>query len=188
MDAEALYLRDLLKFEFFFKEKDAFSCRLRGRAETTIAGLAARRWRGDVSRRWRLLKAFRPLTAHGVLRSFFRPTRLSPTRWPHAIRGIVDERKLLNDCGAVGRQYMLQHQIKSAGRVSKRLFQTGLQLIRHQKLLEATDNVAGWRKVFAASLADIMRRIDTVEALAQERMRENALAPTCPSWPARARP
>jgi glycerol-3-phosphate O-acyltransferase len=86
---------------------------------------------------------------------------------------VVDERKLLNDCGAVGRQYMLQHKIQSAESVSKHLFQTGLQLVRHQRLLEITDNVAGRRKAFAASLGDIMRRIDTIEALAQERVRES---------------
>ncbi len=112
------------------------------------------------------------MTAQGVLRSFFEAYAVVADTLAARDPGIVDERKLLNDCGAVGRQYMLQHKIQSAESVSKHLFQTGLQLVRHQKLLEATDNVAGRRKAFAASLADIMRRIDTVEALAQERMRE----------------
>ena len=38
--------------------------------------------------------------------------------------------------------------------------------------MEVADNVAGRRHAFAAELRDIMHRIDTVEALAEERMRE----------------
>lgn len=168
---EALYLRDLLKFEFFFKEKDTFRAGLDAELK-----LQSPDWREALSRgrdaTLALLKGFRPLTAHGVLRSFFEAYAVVADTLAARDPGIVDERKLLNDCGAVGRQYMLQHKIQSAESVSKHLFQTGLQLIRHQKLLEATDNVAGRRKAFAASLADIMRRIDTIEALAQERVRE----------------
>ena len=89
--------------------------------------------------------------------------------------GIVDEKKLLADCAAVGRQYMLQKRIQSAESVSKHLFQTGLQLARNQKLLETTDDVAGRRRAFAASLADVMRRIDTIESLTHERARDRTL-------------
>jgi glycerol-3-phosphate O-acyltransferase len=168
---EAVYLRDLLKFEFFFKEKDVFRAGLDAELK-----LQSPDWREALARgrdsTLALLKGFRPLTAHGVLRSFFEAYAVVADTLAARDPGIVDERKLLNDCGAVGRQYMLQHKIQSAESVSKHLFLTGLQLVKHQKLLEITDNVAGRRKAFAVSLADIMRRIDTIEALAQERMRE----------------
>jgi glycerol-3-phosphate O-acyltransferase len=168
---EAVYLRDLLKFEFFFKEKEAFRAGLDAELK-----LQSPDWREALARgrepTLALLKAFRPLTSHGVLRSFFEAYAVVADTLAARDPGIVDERKLLTDCGAVGRQYMLQHKIQSAESVSKHLFQTGLQLVKHQKLLEITDNVAGRRKAFAASLGDIMRRIDTIEALAQERMRE----------------
>ena len=66
---------------------------------------------------------------------------------------------------------MLQKKIRSAESVSKHLFQTGVQLARNQKLFEVADDAAGRRRAFAASLADVMRRIDTIEALARERTR-----------------
>jgi glycerol-3-phosphate O-acyltransferase len=83
-----------------------------------------------------------------------------------------DEKKFLNSCGNVGRQYMLQKKIQSAESVSKHLFQTGLQLARNQKLLDMTDNMAARRTQFAVMRRDVLRRIDTIEALAWERLRE----------------
>ncbi len=168
---EALHLRDLLKFEFFFKEKDEFRARLDAELK-----LQSPTWLEALSRgreaTLALLKSFRPLTAHGVLRSFFEAYAVVADTLAIRDPGIVDERKLLTDCSAVGRQYMLQQKILSAESVSKHLFQTGLQLARNQKLLEVTATVAGRRKAFAAALTDIMHRIDMIEALAQERARE----------------
>jgi glycerol-3-phosphate O-acyltransferase len=170
---EALKLRDMLKFEFFFKEKEKF--RANFAAELDVL---APDWREAVMRgreaTLAVLKAARPLTAHGVLRSFFEAYTVVADTLASRDPGIVDEKKLLVDCGAIGRQYMLQKKIQSEESVSKHLFQTGLQLARNQKLLEVADNVSARRKAFAMELRDIMRRIDTVEALAEERVREQA--------------
>src|SRR5262249_41290734 len=121
-----------------------------------------------------MLKGFRPLCAHGVLRSFFEAYAVVADTLAAHDPGIVDERKLLAQCGAVGRQYMLQHKIQTAESVSKPLFQTGLHIPRHQRLLEIVDDVSARRRAFAAMLGDVIRRIDTIEALGQERVREAA--------------
>lgn len=168
---EIFRLRDILKFEFFFKEKGEFR-----RAFAVELDVLAPGWREAlVSGREAvvaLLKAARPLTAHGVLRSFVEAyTVVADTLAAHD-PSFVDEKKLIAECGAVGRQYLLQKRIQSEESVSRHLFQTGLQLAKNQKLMEATDNVAGRRHAFAAELRDIMRRIDTVEALGEERVRD----------------
>ncbi|MCE9521995.1 MAG: glycerol-3-phosphate 1-O-acyltransferase [Alphaproteobacteria bacterium] len=171
---EALRLRDILKFEFFFKDKNEFRASLDAELK-----LQSPDWRETLARgresTLALLKGFRPLSAHSVLRSFFEAYVVVADTLAVVDPGIVDEKKLLVDCAAVGRQYMLQKRIQSAESVSKHLFQTGLQLARNQKLLEATDDVAGRRRAFAASLGDVMRRIDTIEALTHERAREQTL-------------
>lgn len=171
---EALRLRDLLKFEFFFKEKGEFRAGLDAELK-----LQSPDWRETLARgrepTLALLKAFQPLSAHSVLRSFFEAYAVVADTLAAHDPGIVDERKLLNDCAAVGRQYMLQKKIQSAESVSKHLFQTGVQLARNQKLLEIVDDVGARRRAFAASLADVMRRIDTIEALAHERVRERGV-------------
>ena len=172
---EALRLRDLLKFEFFFKEKGEFRSSL-----DAELNLQSPDWRETLARgrdaTLTMLKGFRPLSAHGVLRSFFEAySVLADTLASHDATSAVDERKLLTDSGAVGRQYVLQKKIQSAESVSKHLFQTGVQLARNQKLLEPTDDAGQRRKAFAASLADTMLRIDTIEALAHERVRERGV-------------
>ncbi|MEQ1863089.1 MAG: glycerol-3-phosphate 1-O-acyltransferase [Micropepsaceae bacterium] len=168
---EALRLRDILKFEFFFKDKGEFRASLDAELKLQAPG-----WRETLSRgreaTLAMLKTFRPLSAPSVLRSFLEAyTVVADTLAAHDPT-IVDERQLLVDSAAVGRQYMLQKKIQSAESVSKHLFQTGVQLVRNQKLFEVADDVAGRRRAFAASLADVMRRIDTIEALAHERVRE----------------
>ncbi len=172
---EALRLRDILKFEFFFKDKSEFRRSFSAELDVLAPG-----WREAlISGRdavTALLKGARPLTAHGVLRSFVEAYTVVADTLAARDPSFIDEKKLLVDCGAVGRQYLLQKRIQSEESVSKHLFQTGLQLVKNQKLMDATDNVAARRHAFAAELRDIMRRIDTVEALAAERVREQAAA------------
>ena len=169
---EALRLRDLLKFEFFFKEKSEFRTSIEAELK-----LQAADWRAALSNGREavlaLIKALRPMTAPGVLRSFFEAYAVvADTLDAHDPGAHFDERKFLVECGNVGRQYMLQKRIQSAESVSKHLFQTGLQVARNQKLLDMTDNMAARRSAFAVMLRDIMRRIDTIEALSWERTRE----------------
>lgn len=170
---EVFRLRDLLKFEFFFKEKNAFRA-----AIDTELKLQAPDWQqslhaGRVGVNG-LLKSLRPITAPGVLRSFFEAyVVVADTLDANDPGAHFDEKKFLVECGNVGRQYMLQKRIQSAESVSKHLFQTGLQLARNQKLLDMTDNMAARRTAFAVGLRDVLKRIDVTEALAWERVRES---------------
>jgi glycerol-3-phosphate O-acyltransferase len=169
---EIFRLRDLLKFEFFFKEKSEFRA-----AVDRELKLQAPNWatalNGGREQVNALIKSLRPITAPGVLRSFFEAyVVVADALDAHGLGAHFDEKKFLNSCGNVGRQYMLQKKIQSAESVSKHLFQTGLQLARNQKLLDMTDNMASRRSSFAIMLRDVLRRIDTIEALAWERLRE----------------
>lgn len=169
---EVFRLRDLLKFEFFFKEKNEFRA-----AVDRELKLQAPNWatalNGGRDQVNALIKSLRPITAPGVLRSFFEAyVVVADTLDAHGLGAHFDEKKFLNSCGSVGRQYMLQKKIQSPESVSKHLFQTGLQLARNHKLLDMTDNMAARRTAFAVMLRDVLRRIDTIEALAWERLRE----------------
>ena len=169
---EVFRLRDLLKFEFFFKEKNEFRA-----AVDRELKLQAPNWatalNGGREQVNALIKSLRPITAPGVLRSFFEAyVVVADALDAHGLGAHFDEKKFLNSCGNVGRQYMLQKKIQSAESVSKHLFQTGLQLARNQKLLDMTDNMAARRTSFAVMLRDVLRRIDTIEALAWERLRD----------------
>ncbi len=169
---EALRLRDLLKFEFFFKEKSAYRASLADELKLQVPDWRAA-LKGGREQISGLVGTLRPMTAPGVLRSFFEAyVIVADTLDARDPGATFDERKFLTECGSVGRQYMLQKRIQSAESVSRHLFQTGLQLARNQKLLDMTDNMTARRRAFAVSLRDVLRRIDTIEAIANERARE----------------
>jgi len=178
---EALRLRDLLKFEFFFKEKGEFSASI-----TRELALQAAGWRKSLATGEEpvraLIRTLRPITSPGVLRSFFEAYVVVADTLEACDPGAAfDEKKFLAACGDVARQYMLQRRIQSAESVSKHLFQTGLQLAKNHKLLEPSDDVRDRRTAFAAGLRDVLGRIDAIELQAWMRRRPSDRSPSASS-------
>jgi glycerol-3-phosphate O-acyltransferase len=163
---EALRLRDLLKFEFFFAEKDVFRTELAAELalhdpdweqELTLGGAEA----------GALLRRMQPFVAHRVLRPFLEAyqvvgdalTRLAPGA------ALVEE-EFLKGCLALGKQYQLQRRIRSAESVSRVLFQTALSLARNRGLVDPEGkDLAGRRAVFAEEIRAAIRRIDAIDAI-----------------------
>jgi len=168
--AEAMELRDLLKFEFFFAEKDAF----RGEVlrelvdrdpdwETTLA----KGQEGGML----LLRQFRPFNAHRVLRPFLEAYRVVADQLalepPDAE---IDEARFLEACMGLGRQYHLQRRMRSSASLSKVLFQTATRVVRNRGLWEpGGEGRAEERRRFAAQIRTLLKRIDAVDALAASR-------------------
>jgi len=165
--AETLALRDLLKFEFFFSDKDAF----RGEIETELA-FYDDDWRevlaGGQAGAVRLLHQFRPFSAHLVIRPFVEAYSVVADALVRFAPGeFVDQERFLRDCLGLGWQYHLQRRLRSAESVSKVLFATALRLADNRRLVRESDaGVAERRRAFAAELQAVIRRIDAVEYLA----------------------
>jgi glycerol-3-phosphate O-acyltransferase len=165
---EVLHLRDLLKFEFFFADKEEFQA-------LTAAGLALHDidWQARVANGpeeiRRFLGSFQPLTAHTILRSFleayFVVAEALEDLGPHAE---LDERRFLSSCLALGRQFLLQGRVRSPESVSKPLFRNGLELARNRQLVAPGPGIAERRHAFTLELRDIIRRTDAVEVVAAE--------------------
>jgi glycerol-3-phosphate O-acyltransferase len=160
---EALRLRDLLKFEFFFAEKDEFQS-LMGHE----LGLRDSNWQTRVSAGpdeiRRLLADLRPLTAHTVLRSFLEAylvvakalENMGPT-------AELDDRRFLATCQALGRQFLLQGRVHNAESVSRPLFRNALDLARNRGLILPAPAITDQRRAFTRELNATIRRVDTVE-------------------------
>jgi glycerol-3-phosphate O-acyltransferase len=163
---EVLHLRDLLKFDFFFAEKDEHQA-------LTAAGLAVHDvdWQDKVAKGpdhiRQLLESFHPLTAHTVLRSFleayFVVAKALEDLGPEAE---LDERRFLSSCLALGRQYLLQGRVRSPDAVSKPLFRNGLELARNRQLVSPAPDITDRRHAFTVELRDVLRRVDAVEVIA----------------------
>jgi len=164
----AIGVRDLLRFEFFFRERDEF------RAGVTAALVRNDpRWQERVAEGPRgvvgLLRNIRPLTSPLILRSFFEAHRVVALEL--ARRGsdaVADEGSFVTACGGHGRQLLLQQRIRSPESVSQHLFRTGFRLASYRGLAAAADDLATRRATFVTEIDRLVRRLDAIEAIARE--------------------
>jgi len=168
--AEAMRLRDLLKFEFFFADKEAFRAEMQDELRFQDPGWEER-FR-DAAEIHALLRRVRPFSAHRILRPIVEAYRVvgdALVQLP--ADATVDETRFLATCLALGKQYRLQRRIRSTESVSKVLFETALRLARNRNLIQSGDaDVVGRRRAFAEELRDVIRRIDAIGALAASRL------------------
>ena len=113
---EAMRLRDLLKFEFFFADKDVFRGELR-REISLQEGDWESRVRAGREGITSLVQTFRPFSAHRVLRPFLDAYRLLGDLLEHADpESELDSGRFISECLGLGRQYLLQRRIRSSQR------------------------------------------------------------------------
>jgi glycerol-3-phosphate O-acyltransferase len=166
----AMELRDVLKFDFFFAEKEIF----RGELRQELA-LQNPDWEGELRRGpdaiRALVRGFRPFSSHRTLRPFFDSYRLVADQLerepPDAA---LDESACVARCMGLGRQYHLQRRIQSASSISQPLLRSALRLAGNRGLLEpGAQDLAVRRRAFAEEIRAVLRRIDAVDALAASR-------------------
>jgi len=163
-------LRDLLKFEFFFADKEAFREEMRAEARIHDADWERRVAEGPAAIQ-ALLRRFRPFSAHRVLRPFLEAYRVVADalerRPPDAA---FQEDEFLRGCLALGQQYLLQRRIRNAESVSQGLFATALRLARNRSLVDpGAPDLAERRRAFAEEVRRVIRRIDAIDALVAAR-------------------
>src|SRR5947199_55414 len=167
---EALRLRDLLKFEFFFAGKEAFREELRAEVRLHVPEWERRVAEGPAAIQ-ALLRRFRPFSAHRVLRPFVEGYRVVADalerRPPEAV---LDEGEFLRGCLALGQQHVLQRRIMNAESVSQGLFASALRLARNRSLVDpGAPDLAERRRAFAEEVRRVIRRIDAIDALVAAR-------------------
>lgn len=162
---QAMRLRDLLKFEFFFAEKETFRAEMRAEV-----GLHEPEWEKLLALpnadALTILKKFRPFMAHRALRPFLEAESIVADAlvrlgdWPYK------EAEFLNQALALGRQYALQRRVQRAESVSKTLFASATQLAANQQLTDSAGvDVENRRAALSAELQLILRRIDAIDVL-----------------------
>jgi glycerol-3-phosphate O-acyltransferase len=167
---ETLRVRDLLKFEFFFPEKEVFRGEIARELRHTDPEWEAHVRAGGESIR-ALIRSFRPFSSHRVLRPFVEAyglvadllARQDPAE-------AVDESRLVEQCLGLGRQYHLQRRIHSAASLSQAIFRSALELARNRELLApGSPELAARRRAFADEVRTAIRRVEAIDALAASR-------------------
>jgi glycerol-3-phosphate O-acyltransferase len=166
---ESLRLRDLLKFDFFFPGRAEFTEEMRAELVgidptavdvfDTFSAADARRW----------LTTVRPYTAHLALRPFVDAYHVVADRladWD--VDEVFDEKRFLDECLRVGKQWVLQRRLASAESVSLELFKPALRLASHRGLLDSTTpELSKLRGEFADEITSTVRRINDIASLAK---------------------
>jgi glycerol-3-phosphate O-acyltransferase len=161
---EALRLRELLKFDFFFAQRDQFIDDLAVEiallaGPDTSAGLQVTR---EQAREW--LASARPLVAHLALRPFLDAYRVVGEQLT-ALEDdeIAVEASLVEGCLRVGHQWALQRTLASEESVSGEMFRTALKLAGHRDLLRpGASHLSKRRREFADEVTEVGRAIGRI--------------------------
>jgi glycerol-3-phosphate O-acyltransferase len=163
---EALRLRDLLKFDFFFARKRAYSEEIREELGLLDPDWEKRPIDGDAARM--LLSGMRLHLAHRVLRPFLEAYQVVADRL--AARDPdepVEEKQFLDECIGLARQYRLQRRLHSPESISKELFGSALRLAANRDLIDPERaDIGERRRAFADEISAEVRRVTTVRDLA----------------------
>jgi glycerol-3-phosphate O-acyltransferase len=164
---EAMQLRDLLKFEFFFPDKLSYRAQLSAELERLDPG-----WE-TVDGRW-VLERSRLLVASRVLRSFLDAQLVVAERLAArpAPRPVV-ENEFLDECSGVGQQMLLQGRLHGPESLSRELFSGALKLAANLDLIDpGREELAQRRQAFAARLRDIVARVIMIDEIDAASRRE----------------
>jgi len=163
---EAAYaLRDLLKFEFFFSDKETFREEIKAEAllihPDFVAHLVSPEARGSI------LDEAPFLMAHRVLPAFLEAYFIVADRLVAQRTDVrVDQKSFLQECVSVGKQYVLQGLLHNPECVSKELFGNALSLAANRNLLEpGAEDLAERRRKFAAETAAAVSAVAAVGKL-----------------------
>ena len=164
-------LRDLLKFEFFFAEKEAFREELREEIRLHDPEWERRLAAGPMEIQ-ALLRRFRPFSAHRVLRPFLEAyCVVAEALERRPVDAAVDEAEFLRSCQARGRQYVLQGRLRSPESISQILFATALRLAHNREIVQpGARDLGERRRAFAEEMRRAIRRVDTIAALVTARL------------------
>jgi glycerol-3-phosphate O-acyltransferase len=162
--AQAMRLRDLLKFDFYFAPSAAF--------RDNIAEEMAwhQDWEAHVAAGGdeidTMLYAKRPLMSDAMLRVFFEAYELVADVLRDAPADI-GEKDLTKLALGVGRQYVAQGRVRSSESVSTLLFATARQVVADQDLLKPAADLAERRIAFRRELREILHDFNHVERIAR---------------------
>jgi glycerol-3-phosphate O-acyltransferase len=162
--SQAMRLRDLLKFDFYFADSAAF------RDNIAEEMTWHQDWEAHViaggAEIGAMLYAKRPLMSDAMLRVFFESYEIVADVLRDAPAD-VGEKELTQMALGVGRQYVAQGRVHSSEPVSTLLFATARQVLADQNLLKPAADLAERRIAFRQELRGILADLDHVSQIAR---------------------
>ncbi|MEI2730822.1 MAG: 1-acyl-sn-glycerol-3-phosphate acyltransferase [Dermatophilaceae bacterium] len=174
---DALRLRDLLKFEFFFPGRQQFGEQLYGELrildpQRAPAGRTTdERQTMTAEDAGHFLHRCSPLVSHLVLRPFLDAYAVvAHELLDEPTNRALDEERFLRQCMIVGQQWALQHRIGGMESASLEMFRNALQLAQHRGLVRSAADVSddpelkARRAALAEEINEYRSRVATIAA------------------------
>jgi glycerol-3-phosphate O-acyltransferase len=173
---EALRLRDLLKYEFSFSDKQTYRTEIRAELALIDEQWEHRLRSPDIATR--LLEEARPHLAHRILEPYLEAHEVVADRLAaHSPREPIVEKTFVQECLDISRQLLMQQRLTSSESQSLELFSAGLRLARNRGLVEpGGEEVTVRRATFADELRTLVRRLHRSRALALSDLDSSAAA------------
>jgi glycerol-3-phosphate O-acyltransferase len=167
---EALRLRELLKFDFFFPRRRELGDELW--AEFALFDPQAQSLVDDLTptdaQNW--LDGAGLLVAHLVLRPYLDAYFVVAAQLVANLDEPFDEEVFLDECLRVGRQWVLERRLGSEESLSTEMFRTALKLARHRGLFIADDPlVLDRRAAFLREIDEVRRDVAVIGEMARRR-------------------
>jgi glycerol-3-phosphate O-acyltransferase len=164
---EALRIRDMLKFEFFFSASDEFEQEIRNELSDHDPDLDDHLGNGDVDA---ILATFQPFMSDAVLRPFFDAyTVVGDLVEENAYQSGLKAETLRPDALELGLRYLSEGILTKPASVSKVLFESALSLANNRGLFFDTPTTVADRKAFAEELRDAVRHLDALIVWSDDR-------------------
>jgi glycerol-3-phosphate O-acyltransferase len=161
---EALRIRDLLKFEFFFSATDDFEREIRSEMADHDQDIDQHLSDENSAA---ILAGFRPFIANSILRPFIEAYRVvGDVIEARAFESGLTPEKMLPDAMRLGKDYLQKGLVAKQASVSKVLFDSALSLASNRGLFVDGPTIVADRRAFAGELHDL---IDHLDALARSR-------------------
>jgi glycerol-3-phosphate O-acyltransferase len=163
---EALRLRDMLKFEFFFSEKDAFLEKMDAEMDLRFDGWRTRLAEGPAGIGV-VLEGIDPLLTAGTLRAFLESYLIvADALQQHGTSEPIETKSFIRHCTALGRQRVLQKRVTSIESVSRAYLESALKLAGSRGLFEGESEALQLaRDEFAADLNQLVQRAERLAAI-----------------------
>jgi glycerol-3-phosphate O-acyltransferase len=160
-------LRDLLKFEFFFPEREAFHSQVEAEL-----GLMAGDWRSALEGGPEAVLANAPLLrAHWAVLPFLESYQIVADLLVDHV-GDVDRKAFVASCLQLGARYRLEGRVGTDESISGVLFASALDLAANRGLLDSAERPL--RLAWAREIADTRARAERVAELAEARLAERS--------------
>jgi len=159
LTTEVLSLRDLYKFEFFYKPTQEFLEEVKSEAQQRYPN-----WDSGEHSLQKLLREQPPRFGHAILRSITESYLIiAVTLLELGAKPVGDRKKFIARLMTQGAQMLLRRTISSEASVSQDLFATGLRLAEHLQLLEAGAELEAQREAYAQRVVTALSAINLLQ-------------------------